>query len=389
MPLATQPHRRFSIPARFTRYGRFLATALGGLVIMVGFASLAISGFEAHVINVTAKIEKLHCKEFEVRSKGFWKNHEELWILPQHVGDIFVDTPQKAKDMLNGSHSPEERLRAQLLALKFNMAHFGIGDAFVPGEMIHVSDLAHDADDLLLKDPPATAMQLKKMKDRVEKVNTAKKLSACPTPPPKNPCKHDEEEEDDFDNESTELSALHNNNNGNSGGNGGNGGDGGTIITGDACAHAEIINNINQNVTTIDLGGGSLTVINNNSAVVINQVNVSADTGGNTANGGNGGARGNGGNVTNSGDANAQATSSPDTISTLQSATPSPSTSASPTASPSPSPTSTATPTPSLSATPSPSSTSTPIPSPASSATPESTPDSTPQPSPAPSETEM
>ena len=59
------------------------------------------------------------------------------------------------------------------------------------------------------------------------------------------------------------------------------------IMTGDADACAEVENIVNANVTEISGGGeGDVTVENDNSAIVENEVNVEANTGGNSADGG-------------------------------------------------------------------------------------------------------
>ncbi|OGF66538.1 hypothetical protein A3B97_03190 [Candidatus Giovannonibacteria bacterium RIFCSPHIGHO2_02_FULL_43_32] len=144
------------------------------------------------------------------------------------------------------------------------------------------------------------------MKDRVEKVNNAKKVSPCENPPPPDDDCDDEDDEDDRDHHghegyggSTSLTAG-------GGGDHGDGDDdhdgdscrcenrlrvtrveaGGTvmIMTGDACAEAEVENVVNTSVTEISGGGeGNVIVENNNNAVVENEINVEANTGGNSA----------------------------------------------------------------------------------------------------------
>ncbi|MBI2024440.1 hypothetical protein HYT00_03585 [Candidatus Giovannonibacteria bacterium] len=92
----------------------------------------------------------------------------------------------------------------------------------------------------------------------------------------------DEDDEDGDDHRGHRRRSRHNAN-----GSGGNGGNGGIIITGNACASATIINVVNTNVAEISGGGGeNINIENNNSAVVENNVEVSAETGGNSANGG-------------------------------------------------------------------------------------------------------
>ena len=309
--------------ARLTsRAARMAMASFMTLALVVASASVLLSAFEAHVINVTAKIEG--CDEFKVRSKGYWKNHEEIWnpaLLPQTVGGILVDDLFDGQDIFDTNDTMADRLRAQLLALKFNIASTPeVAHALVPGEDTRISELVEEADALLLEDPPASNAELEDMKDRVKSVNTAHKVSTCP--PPEDPC-DDRDDDHDWDfsifggsnggDPSTSLVA--------SGGDGGDpsallgasGGDGGIIITGDACSRVEIENDINTNVTEIDVcegdcaetesGGGDTTVIieNDNSATVINEVNSEANTGGNTANGGDGGEGGDGGSAGSAG----------------------------------------------------------------------------------------
>src|SRR3989344_8172076 len=65
------------------------------LILMVAFV-LPLAAFEAHVVNVTATIERKPCIEYEISSLGYWKNHQENWVLPQTLGPLVIDTVQKA-----------------------------------------------------------------------------------------------------------------------------------------------------------------------------------------------------------------------------------------------------------------------------------------------------
>src|SRR3989304_390417 len=90
--------KKFGLFSTFKKRSIF-GIALTGLVLTLASLPL-IFAFEAHVINVTAQIEG--CEEFEIRSRGYWKNHEENWVLllPQTVGVILISTPEEAEDML-------------------------------------------------------------------------------------------------------------------------------------------------------------------------------------------------------------------------------------------------------------------------------------------------
>lgn len=147
--------------------------------LMLSNVLAMFTAFEAQVINVTAQIEP--CIEFETRSRGFWKNHEDLWILPQTLGNDVIETPEEARAVLGvEGGTMTEKLRAQLLTMKFNIAYFGISaDALVPGETTTVHDLAAEADHALAQDPPPSDEDLENIKDRVERVNVVERVSTC------------------------------------------------------------------------------------------------------------------------------------------------------------------------------------------------------------------
>ena len=183
----------------------FKARPIFGIVLsalLLALTSLPlIFAFEAHVINVTATID--NCDEREVRSHGFWKTHDELWILPQTVGPDYIDTVASSTEILNyGGPDMAKKLARELLALKFNIAHFDIGGAFVPGEDIRIDDLAWEADQMLVQSAlnpgSVTNQELEDMKDRVEGVNTAGEVSTCKEPPPPD-CEDEDDEHDEHD----------------------------------------------------------------------------------------------------------------------------------------------------------------------------------------------
>ena len=98
---------------------------------------------------------------------------------------------------------------------------------------------------------------------------------------------------------------------GGNGGNGGMGGNGGTVMTGEAMAVTDILNDVNYNETDInrcecDNGDteGDDVVTNVNGALLGNGVGTLADTGSNSTNGGSGGSAGSGGSVEESDDDN-------------------------------------------------------------------------------------
>jgi hypothetical protein len=177
--------------------GRPVFGAVLSAILLILASLPLIFAFEAHVINVTATIENPECKKFEIRSRGYWKTHEEDWILPQTVGPEYVETEEEAEEVFDSHDTMAEKLARELLALKFNIAHFGLGSALVPGDPpdggITIDELAWEADQLLAheaEDPDSVSDdELEEMKDRVEKVNNAKKVSTCKPPPDE--CKED------------------------------------------------------------------------------------------------------------------------------------------------------------------------------------------------------
>lgn len=182
--IAESPRRAASAARRGLR---LLLTSKLLLIPVLFSLVMPMTAFEAHVVNVTAMIEgrpQQDCQVFEVRSMGFWKEHEELWMLPQSVGNTPVTSKSQAIFVFNAPNSfAEWKLKKQLLALKFNIAYYHLGDALVPGEGITIQQLADQADALLTAFPPASNKELLDMKDRVEKVNTALTVTTCLTCP--------------------------------------------------------------------------------------------------------------------------------------------------------------------------------------------------------------
>ncbi|MFH1111481.1 MAG: carbohydrate binding domain-containing protein [Patescibacteria group bacterium] len=168
--------------ASVARHGRRLVATL--VMAMLVMSLLPLFAFEAHFVNVTAQL-KPRCEQFEARSMGFWKNHPELRVFPQVIGDVTVTNDSEADTIFNADDSVmHNKLLKQLLALKFNLAYFeGLEYGDVPSEETSVLVLANEADALLLRlDPPVTNTELEDMKDRVELVNTAEYVVHCDKP---------------------------------------------------------------------------------------------------------------------------------------------------------------------------------------------------------------
>lgn len=158
---------------------RLLMASKATLIALLMLAVIPLSAFEAHVVNVTATIERRPCMDFPTRNRSTWLNDfPQDWVLPQMLGNIEVNFPADAAHYLDTNAGRVDRLRAQLLALKFNIAHFGSGEAFVPGESITLNQLAAQADALLMQENPSNG-DLETMKERVEDVNRARQVSTC------------------------------------------------------------------------------------------------------------------------------------------------------------------------------------------------------------------
>lgn len=167
------------------RIASALAVSKVSLVLLMFLFVIPLTAFEAHVVNVTATIERRPCVELSIRSKGFWREHPERWILPQTLGSMIIATPEDAEAVFSAPNTELNKLKKQMLALAFNISAYGLENALVPGENTTVGGLMADANDLLSEDPPAAPSILEAMKNRIEKVNTAGSLSTCPKECPK------------------------------------------------------------------------------------------------------------------------------------------------------------------------------------------------------------
>jgi uncharacterized repeat protein (TIGR01451 family)/predicted ribosomally synthesized peptide with SipW-like signal peptide len=123
--------------------------------------------------------DPLQCVDLQVKSKGYWINHPSQWILPQILGSEIISTAFQAQEVfVRYSDTMRNRVRGQLLALKFSIAYFGAGGGQVPGESITLAQLAAQAD-ALLNNPSATYTQFEAMKNRLEAVNIAEHVQYC------------------------------------------------------------------------------------------------------------------------------------------------------------------------------------------------------------------
>src|SRR3989344_4871781 len=151
-----------------------------GVVLMLLLVAVPITAFEAHVVNVTATIERRPCEEFEIRSMGYWKNHPENRIFPQTVGDTTVTNDAEADAVFDLPNDVmANKLKKQLLALKFDIAYFGSGDAILGGgDNTTLSELAAAADAALLADPQVNDT-LTFYHNLIEEIITSEIISTC------------------------------------------------------------------------------------------------------------------------------------------------------------------------------------------------------------------
>ena len=152
----------------------------------------SISAFEAHVINITARI----CNYVETRTIGFWKNHVDIYMefLPQLMGgfpdDEIIWVPEADEilivtdpaDIFENANAKEmaDMLKAQLLAMKFNVAYFPGTDNFEWGTTT-ISEIINRGDAMLRKDPETEGLrgELEKIKNLLQLINNEHQLTHC------------------------------------------------------------------------------------------------------------------------------------------------------------------------------------------------------------------
>ena len=166
-------------------YSVFKKSLVFGVIVLTALGQASMfAAFESHIINVTATIENRYCADFEARTIGFWKNHEEEFegFLPIVLGGVYVETVEAALDIFDnnsvagGDATPA--VKAQLLALKFNVLAFGIGDYFVASAGKTVSEIIAEAD-AMLQNPDATFEELLAMKDLIDYINNLSPDIGC------------------------------------------------------------------------------------------------------------------------------------------------------------------------------------------------------------------
>lgn len=136
---------------------------------------------------ISSNIASKFCYDSETRPKGYWKNHESVYLphLPQNLGNETISTEAMVDQVFDDYNlSMRNKLKGQLLAMKFNAAHFGAGDYFVASEGKTINQIITEADDLLLEDPEPSQDILEAMKDLLESLVDLQMQVCSLTPPP-------------------------------------------------------------------------------------------------------------------------------------------------------------------------------------------------------------
>lgn len=151
---------------------------ISGMVMVANIPLL--NGFEAHVVNVTATV----CDYSEIRSKDFWKDYiqnEEFQLFKiQNLGNETIDSAENAVIILQQGNSGliKNKLKAQLLAMKFNIDYLGVGDFLDEKENKTLEEISAEAD-LMLVDTTATIEEITEMKNLLEYWNEKEEITLC------------------------------------------------------------------------------------------------------------------------------------------------------------------------------------------------------------------
>ena len=184
-----------------------------GLLITMNLPFL--SAYEAHVINVTAKV----CKDMgRTATIGYWKNHPEDYMphLPMSLGLELITNESEANFIFNYGDDASDmmnKLKGQLLAMKFGVVHYGVSDYFLEREGAILAgilqnledagkdtqgildyfgtddgktfnEIVADAEDMLTADPVPNDEELEAMKNLMNGINNLHEIRYCALPPP-------------------------------------------------------------------------------------------------------------------------------------------------------------------------------------------------------------
>ncbi|MDD2672664.1 MAG: hypothetical protein PHW43_09660, partial [Syntrophales bacterium] len=129
---------------------------------------LGFNDTEEDISSVASKV----CFNVQTRSKGYWKNHPSAYsgYLPLYLGNELIDNEVQVETILNSDYnlSMYNKLRGQLLTMKFNAAVFNVGDYFVESQGKTIQQIIDEADGLLTESPVPSDQILETMKNILE-----------------------------------------------------------------------------------------------------------------------------------------------------------------------------------------------------------------------------
>jgi LPXTG-site transpeptidase (sortase) family protein len=122
------------------------------------------------------------CIQARTKTIGYWKNHPENYVLPQSLSCETVSTSEQAIEILENANAKDmiDMLRAQLLAMKFNVSHFEIGQYDVLGHDTTVNEIVTQAENLLCSN--ASKQEMSSMKNLLDHLNNHHLVEYCPEP---------------------------------------------------------------------------------------------------------------------------------------------------------------------------------------------------------------
>ncbi|MFA5789347.1 MAG: lamin tail domain-containing protein, partial [Candidatus Gracilibacteria bacterium] len=157
--------------------------------------------------NSQTEVQAPYCQDYEIRSMGYWKNHHEIYEehLPQFLGatttdefgnatgtDEMIGTEYQVNQIFNADNSVmRNKLKKQLLAMKFNIVHFLVDDYVPAGGTDDLDTIVEQADALLRQIPAPPDAELEAMKNLLESVNIQELVricDSCEPPPPPDSC---------------------------------------------------------------------------------------------------------------------------------------------------------------------------------------------------------
>ena len=165
----------------FEAFKLFLNKVVNIVLILsvISSSALLVSAFEAHVVNVTARI----CGYSETRTMGFWKNHPEVYAncLTQTLGGEIVTSTDTVNMVFEAADADimRDMLKGQLLAMKFNIGCFNIdsdkGEEFDGKTLDEIVVWA----DELLSDPESSRENQELVKNLLDYINNLDQIRYC------------------------------------------------------------------------------------------------------------------------------------------------------------------------------------------------------------------